>query len=567
MKKLRKVFAVILSLAMVMGMSMTAFATDKHSSEQAVVEGIETEEGATITVKAYQIIKYNDKGYYEPVIPNTISKAKDKEGNDVVVTTVGGETIYQLNPTASDVEALFGRVNELSSQITFTKNADGNYVYSKDATPAMTAGTWMVVVYGSNKYVYSPAIISVDQTPEGLSYGELNLTTDSWGGDAYLKKSEPTITKKAESAETAEGTAAGDPSVVGTQFGDILKFTVTTQIPSYMPNKTNITYDITDTLNGLKLVVNDKYKPSATVGGQENATLTAAVNTAIQNDAESFKVTGLGDEFLTTHPSQTIEIVYYAKVTSTTMINVDRLNNTAELDYSTNVDTNTKHKEAETKHYTFGIDVPISGIEGEQTKTGEFIKTHDEHDDVNIEYSETLGEIIYKESDVSALAGAEFQLHVGAVDGPVFTDKSGKNTFTTTNDGRLAIAGLDDNKDYYLIETKAPRGYALNATPVKVHITATYEKNPVSGLDDILESYVVNIGEALTHYNYDVKEGETTFINTEETASNPYEFKNSTLNGLPSTGGIGTTIFTIGGCIIMVVAAGLFFASRRKSAK
>ena len=36
---------------------------------------------------------------------------------------------------------------------------------------------------------------------------------------------------------------------------------------------------------------------------------------------------------------------------------------------------------------------------------------------------------------------------------------------------------------------------------------------------------------------------------------------------LPSTGGIGTTIFTFGGCAIMIIAAGLYFATRRKSAK
>ena len=35
----------------------------------------------------------------------------------------------------------------------------------------------------------------------------------------------------------------------------------------------------------------------------------------------------------------------------------------------------------------------------------------------------------------------------------------------------------------------------------------------------------------------------------------------------PSTGGIGTTIFTIGGCAIMIIAAGLFFATRRKTEK
>ena len=45
------------------------------------------------------------------------------------------------------------------------------------------------------------------------------------------------------------------------------------------------------------------------------------------------------------------------------------------------------------------------------------------------------------------------------------------------------------------------------------------------------------------------------------------EILNTALQALPSTGGIGTTIFTIGGCAIMIIAAGLFFASRRKSAK
>ena len=42
---------------------------------------------------------------------------------------------------------------------------------------------------------------------------------------------------------------------------------------------------------------------------------------------------------------------------------------------------------------------------------------------------------------------------------------------------------------------------------------------------------------------------------------------NTKLSSLPSTGGIGTTIFTIGGCVIMIAAAGLFFASRRKESK
>ena len=39
---------------------------------------------------------------------------------------------------------------------------------------------------------------------------------------------------------------------------------------------------------------------------------------------------------------------------------------------------------------------------------------------------------------------------------------------------------------------------------------------------------------------------------------------NTKLSTLPGTGGIGTTIFTIGGCAIMIAAAALFFAGRRR---
>jgi LPXTG-motif cell wall-anchored protein len=41
----------------------------------------------------------------------------------------------------------------------------------------------------------------------------------------------------------------------------------------------------------------------------------------------------------------------------------------------------------------------------------------------------------------------------------------------------------------------------------------------------------------------------------------------TTLSALPATGGIGTTIFTVLGCLIMIAAAGMYFASRRKSTK
>ncbi len=372
-----------------------------------------------------------------------------------------------------------------------------------------------------------------------------------------------------------------DTNVVGTQFGDILKFTVTADIPAYTADRKEIQYSIKDTLTGLDFVLDDQHPVVVKVGADaetaaENEYVQGIAQKAIQDaiDAKekSFTVTDLGDEFLIANSNNKIIIEYFAKVTSTTLVNVDRMNNKAELDYSNNTDTENKsnHKETETKHYTFGIDTTVSGWKGSESShpTGEFVKIDDKG---NIQYTETPGEVVKKDGEPQFLAGAEFQLHIGSADGAVFADKTGKNTFVTDENGRLEIVGLDDGVDYYLVETKAPAGYSLNTTPVKVRINATYALDPETNLEDVLTGYEVVMGEGesqtITHYGYDIETGETEFINTADTPSNPFGFKNTKLTNLPSTGGIGTTIFTIGGCLIMVIAAGLFFASRRKSVK
>ncbi len=571
MRKVKKLFAVLLTLAMVLGMSATVFATNTEQTPSAkptvaTINGIEQEEGVNISVVAYQIIKYNDKGYYEEVLPGTIDKEE-----------VAGQH-PTLTPTSKNVQNLYynelKNLKKLGGERSFVFQEDGSYTCGD-----LALGTWLVVVNGAKSYIYNPAIISVNQTPDGKEYGTLNLNTNTWLNEegTYLKKDEPTITKTAESVE-----GSSDTNVVGTQFGDILKFTVTADIPAYTPDRTNIQYSIKDTLTGLDFVLDEEHPVAVKVGmdsqtAQPNEYVTGiarrAIEAAIGKNEKSFTVTGLGDQFLVINSNNKIIIEYYAKVTSTTLINVDRLNNKAELDYSNNTDTDNKsnHKETETKHYTFGIDTTVSGWKGLESSypTGEFVKIDDKG---NIQYTETPGEVEKIESAVQFLEGAQFQLHIGNINGTLFTDKSGKNTFTTDKDGRLQIVGLDDGVEYYLVETKAPTGYSLNATPVKVYIEATYEMDPVTKLQDVLTGYQVIMGEGegsqtITHYGYDIKTGETEFINTPDTPSNPFGFKNTKLTNLPSTGGIGTTIFTIGGCLIMVVAAGLFFASRRKSAK
>lgn len=586
----------LLAMTMVMGMSVTAFAEEAKPTI-ATISGVYVEDQMP-EIKVYQIIKYNTAGYYEEVLANTISKPTG-EGQTGEGQT-GDKAV--LRPTSQNVQNLYyNRLTDLKAITTgiktFTpqKGADGAYTGTYTCAD-LGLGTWMIVVSGSGKYLYNPAIISVSQTADGIEYGHLNLETESWAGEGgvYLKRDEPTITKTAENtADRTDDTA--NTGVSGTQYGDILKFTITADIPAYTADRTNITYKITDTIKGLDYVVDDTHPVTVKVGADaenaaplgnedptslmiENAIKSAETVSGATDDTpavKKFVASSFGDQFLVNHSNQKLIIEYYARVTSKVLINVDRLNNKAELDYSNNSDTGTgsNHKETETKHYTFGIDTTVTGWKDSesQNSTGEFVKIDDNG---TIQYTEIPGEVIKEgEKEVKFLQGAVFELRIGSATSTAkFTDKNGATSFTTDGNGRLEIVGLDDGVDYYLVETKAPEGYTLNETPIKVRINATYAADPKTNLQDVLTGYEVVIGgsegqQTITHYGYDITTGETTFINTEDTPSNPFGFKNTALASLPSTGGIGTTIFTIGGCAIMILAAGLYFATRRKSAK
>ena len=524
MKKVKKLLAMIMAMTMVLGMGLTASATNNTNTENVRVYGVEAEVG--VTVKAYQIIRYDEAGKYVPVLSGSIAEVEGV-----------------LSPTADNVLELSERIDELDTPVELEPQS-GYYA----PETALAAGTWMIIVEGSNNYIYNPAIVSVSVTADGTEYGELNLDTDAWGPDVWAKKSEPSITKTALTADVA-----------GVQYGDILQFQIKTTIPSYADNKENITYKITDTLDGLALVVDADHPVTAMLAGNPDNTLAIAVSAAFVNGATSVEVTladgtGVNDQYIKDNGNKEISITYYAKVTEGAKVTVNKLTNDAKLIYSTGTDT--FEKSAKTEHYTFGIDTAFSGSTITQDKTGEFIKIDDKG---SVSYTEKPGEVVVTGGE--ALSEAIFELHIGTPDGKLFSDSNGKTQFTTDSTGRLEIVGLDSDVEYYLVEVQAPAGYTINTTPVKVKINAEFDDvtGKLTGYSVVFDDGKSN---TTTNYNYSYEEGTTTVAHE---VGNPFGFKNTELASLPSTGGIGTTIFTIGGCAIMIAAAALFFVSRRKS--
>ena len=111
------------------------------------------------------------------------------------------------------------------------------------------------------------------------------------------------------------------------------------------------------------------------------------------------------------------------------------------------------------------------------------------------------------------------------------TDEKSATKFVTPASGKFAIKGLDSDT-YYLEETTAPAGYNVLKAPVEVVID---EKGNVT----------YGEGEDKATANPDVK------------------VLNNTGAELPSTGGIGTTVFYVLGGLLVVCAGVLLITKRR----
>lgn len=151
----------------------------------------------------------------------------------------------------------------------------------------------------------------------------------------------------------------------------------------------------------------------------------------------------------------------------------------------------------------------------------------------------------------TALPGAEFILYKGSeelnreyaqVTGGKLTgwtkEKTKATTLASGDNGMIEVEGLDADT-YYLEETKAPGGYNRLAGPVKVEISHDVSAE----------------GAHMTHT-----------LKQDATVVEKVEIENKSGTELPSTGGIGTTIFYVLGSILVLGAVVLLITKKRMSA-
>lgn len=604
MKKFKKIMALMMAMAMVLGMSVTTFAApngygddgvkrenssspalgtkaDKGSITISGVTANKDEQGnpVALTVTAYKIIeaKYENDATDTPKTNGKFSGYADvytDQGAPDFVNAAGEvESTKITEENLAAVRAIIESKTPAVTGITMASGADKTSYTASD----VEVGTYLVVIDGAEGKIYSNMVVSVqyvnaDGSTNYVESADLYLSD----GMALAKvQNNPTIKKEIVKVNgtdvAADATQKKDDKVVANtaNVGDVLQFKITADIPSYSGK--HPAFKVTDDLTGLtyKYDISGNTKYQMTVEAVEGNTRTSVTGYKIANVTSNSEadlsgknqivldfVDDSGTYILQSHAGKKLEITYYATVDATAAkYNQDANENTVKLEYTHNSNVSgddDKTPGDKTKTYTFDLSGTIKGST-----------------------TQSMVNKVDAVTTTTSLDGAEFKLYqkngetLVPYKNAVMTEEVGLASTTDTTmttkvvssaggegnapKGAIVIRGLAAGT-YYLKETKAPNGYSLSDHEYVIVVNPTFENG------ELKDCKITVDGKPLFTIT---KDGSDVTGKSEVNG----QILNTKLSALPSTGGIGTTIFTIGGCAIMILAAGLYFASRRKAAK
>ena len=372
-------------------------------------------------------------------------------------------------------------------------------------------------------FVGEKSIASVkDETASGstVSFTGLELgyylVNSSLGALCSLNTTAPNVTIKEKNGNSIidklvfneENNKFEDENNAG--IGDYVKFEISVTVSDGQPKK----YMIHDVMSeGLTFVNDAAHKMSVTVNGSDftKYTLKPKADSTTMDADYTFEIAFHDgkDGASVLKPNDNVVVTYYAQVNEQAKIGSTEGNiNKAQLTYGDNHTTNWE----ETKTYVWKIDIFKYTMKNEAEQPLE-----------NAQF------VLYRgNGDDKAYA----KIQDSKITGWTKTE-SERTVLTTSNSGKLEIKGLDVGT-YYLEEIEAPKGYNKLTKPIKVEIADKTGAITVDG---------TSISD--TTVKVENKAGTT----------------------LPTTGGIGTTIFYLIGGGLMVAAAVLLIAKKRMENK
>ena len=383
----------------------------------------------------------------------------------------------------------------------------------------------------------------------------LALTSTDPTGAVKPKVDAPPLEK--EITQVAEGTTKVDDAVLDdagkaavAKVGSTVSYKLTSSIPD-LTGYTDYTFRFEDKLsagldyvsNSFALTIKGTTENIAPVFAEDNKSFTLTIPFATLNKEAYSK----GDPIILT----------YNCTVNSSALTYDYENNTANLVYSHSPYDTTTNKTPDKETYVIDLNLDVLKVDGaDSTKKLDGAKF--------VLYREVTTTTPPAEEGGEATTSKAKQYYKW-VDNKVtwVSEQSAADVFETDTNGNLKqqVRGLDQGT-YYLLETEAPKGYNLLKDAVEVVITATPDS----------EEAVSKVTYSATYAGEDASmtNGEVNLATAQqESGKQPVAtgtIENNSGVELPSTGGIGTTIFYVVGSI-MVVAAGVLLVTKKRMSR
>ena len=539
----------------------------------------DTDEVTSVT--AYQVIRVD---YQYPTGEDNYEAPKDPEffWVDGVAgwvranfsTYIGTGTDKSVTEGFSKIEAVAVEAFTDDLAAAIRKGSDGgiqlssvgNYTSQTHTISNLEMGSYLILVEGGTK-IYSPVFVSLE--PEWSTDNGWTLPAETV--NVTVKSEDLSLKKKVYDKETLEDTDyAADSEYAQVAIGDTVTYVVEADVPNYPDNAISTGYKISDNLpdgmtlgtitvygldeSGNPIVLSSEGATPAYTVTQENAQRPANVTEGAK-DVDFI----LDFTYSRIKEFDKIRVVYTATANKDIKVvgdsegqdtNITGNVNTAYLDYNNNpyettgATWQTAHDTATV--YTYGIKVTKTDDEdADKLLAGaEFQVYKDEDKD---------GIIDDGESAIQFASTGSGTYRVAASDDANKKDKVTTIEGTSATDPNLTLFGLDVGT-YILKETKAPDGYNLPSRTFSVTITDEQDVDGGTQTPNGKPEYIPNGDGTSTETDRDDGYERTTITNTQGFT-------------LPTTGGMGTVLFTAGGVVLM--GAGLVllvvFLRRRRA--
>lgn len=545
MKRMKKIMALLLGLVMALAMCMTAFAADTSLT-------INTTAGHTY--KIYQILKGDVSGL--------------SDGKGTLANVEVGSSVTDATATAEAI------VNALMNK------ADGElgnaaYAYVKGGNEVATVtGTGSAVTTTLAEGYY---VVTDEYTTTGSDSLSRYLVAVAGPTTMDPKTETPSIDKKI--VDTDKNEAMDDSDKTDTAaIGDTIEYEITGNVPNY-DGYTYYYYVVDDTLSkGLTLDANS----FAVKVGDSTLTKGSDYYVYTTNNADGTTNFRLAFENIKNYTvGADISIKYNATVNEDAVIGTDPNTNTAKLIYSNNPSQSDR-----------GDKEGVPGEPGGNVPTGET------PDYITKTYVTQI-KLTKVDQDGNALNGAEFTLtgtnltkvkfttatnFTEAADGSYYKLKSGAYTETAPTD---ETADLYESTTTKYTKTTSTNVVEASGSGASANVKAFVGDDGIlyfTGLDKgtytLTETTTPTGFNTIDPINFEIKgtiNGATATVGgnitwssdnqnlTWNEASQTFEITITNIAGklLPSTGGIGTTIFYVAGTILVLGAAVLLITKKR----